>query len=77
MDGVVEPTRTEVLSLPAPPPVAEAQSPVTPAQTSAKKTEPVANGGDVDGEEWVTVFGLVNDAYARFCCIGLQMCRYT
>jgi nuclear pore complex protein Nup53 len=57
MDGVVEPTRTEVLSLPAPPPVAEAQSPVTPAQTSAKKTEPVANGGDVDGEEWVTVFG--------------------
>jgi nuclear pore complex protein Nup53 len=62
MDGVVEPAKKEVLSLPAPP------SPVTPPpavvaqslvmQPSAK-TQPVANGGDADGEDWVSVFGLV------------------
>ncbi|KAK3135051.1 hypothetical protein QOZ80_5BG0414000 [Eleusine coracana subsp. coracana] len=62
MDGVVEPAKKEVLSLPAPPspvtppPAAEAPSPVTPPQTSAM-TQPVANGGDIDGEQWVTVFG--------------------
>ncbi|XP_062181500.1 nuclear pore complex protein NUP35-like [Phragmites australis] len=67
MDGVVEPARKEVLALPPPSspgtpppaPAAEAQSPVTPAQAPAR-TEPVANGGEVERferEEWVTVFG--------------------
>ncbi|KAJ1263701.1 hypothetical protein BS78_09G206400 [Paspalum vaginatum] len=64
MDGVVEPARKEVLALPppaspgTPPPAAtaEAQSPVTPAQAPAT-TEPMANGGEVEREEWVTVFG--------------------
>uniref|UniRef100_A0A804QNR0 Nuclear pore complex protein NUP35 n=1 Tax=Zea mays TaxID=4577 RepID=A0A804QNR0_MAIZE len=63
MAGVVEPTRKEMLALPAPaspgtpPPAAtaEAQSPVSPAQ--APRTEPVANAGEVEREEWVTVFG--------------------
>ncbi|KAL6618915.1 hypothetical protein ACP70R_034054 [Stipagrostis hirtigluma subsp. patula] len=62
MDGVVEPPRKEVLALPppsspaTPPPAAEARSLVTPAQAPVR-TEPVASGGEVDGEEWVTVFG--------------------
>ncbi|EES19830.1 hypothetical protein BDA96_09G213000 [Sorghum bicolor] len=64
MVGVVEPARKEVLALPppgspgAPPPAttAEAQSPVSPAQAPARM-EPVANGGEVEREEWVTVFG--------------------
>ncbi|RCV16900.1 hypothetical protein SETIT_3G175400v2 [Setaria italica] len=64
MDGVVEPARKEVLALPPPaspgtPPLAttaEAQSSVTPAQAPVR-TEPVANGGEAEREEWVTVFG--------------------
>ncbi|XP_062231911.1 nuclear pore complex protein NUP35 isoform X1 [Phragmites australis] len=65
MDGVVDPARKEVLALPppsspgTPPPAVEAQSPVTPAQAPAR-TEPVANGGEVEREEWVTVFGFSN-----------------
>ena len=35
---------------------AEAQSPVPPAQAPVR-TEPVANGGEAEREEWVTVFG--------------------
>jgi nuclear pore complex protein Nup53 len=64
MDGVVEPARKEVLALPppaspgTPPPAttAEVQSPVSPAQAPAR-TEPVANGGEAEREEWITVFG--------------------
>ncbi|CAN6327567.1 unnamed protein product [Urochloa humidicola] len=64
MDGVVEPPRKEVLALlppaspgtPPPATTAEAQSPVTPAQEPVR-TEPVANGGEAEREEWVTVFG--------------------
>ncbi|KAF8715763.1 hypothetical protein HU200_026711 [Digitaria exilis] len=66
MDGVVEPARKEVLALPPPgspgtppPPAAtmtEAQSPVTPSQAPVR-AEPVANGGEAEREEWVTVFG--------------------
>ncbi|KAG8067968.1 hypothetical protein GUJ93_ZPchr0005g14294 [Zizania palustris] len=65
MDGVVEPPRKEVIALPPPsspgtppppPPVAEAQSPVTPAPVEAAM-EQAMNGGEVDREEWITVFG--------------------
>uniref|UniRef100_A0A0D9WIS5 Nuclear pore complex protein NUP35 n=1 Tax=Leersia perrieri TaxID=77586 RepID=A0A0D9WIS5_9ORYZ len=67
MDGVVEVPRKEVLALPPPsspgtpappppPPAAEARSPVTPA-TVAAGAEKEMNGGEVDREEWITVFG--------------------
>ncbi|XP_066366561.1 nuclear pore complex protein NUP35-like isoform X1 [Miscanthus floridulus] len=57
MDGVVEPARKEVLAL-TPPASPGAPPPATTAEAqSPARTEPVANGGEVEREEWVTVFG--------------------